>query len=98
VNFFVLEEVEAEVQEEREYYNREDEGLGERFVDEVLSTYRVIQSWPDVFKKLRGGYRQVGVKVFPHAVIFRVYKGDMYVVAVAPYRKRPYYWRHRKLA
>jgi hypothetical protein len=67
-------------------------------VDEVLSTYQLIRNWPDVFKKLRGGYRQVGVKVFPHSVIFRIYKGDIYVVAVAPYKKRPYYWRNRKLA
>jgi hypothetical protein len=97
MNFTILDAVNDEIEAERMYYNSKDAELGDRFVQEVIECFELIKAWPDVFKKLKGGYRQVGVKVFPHAVVYKIFKGDIYVVAVAPYKKHPYYWRSRKL-
>ena len=97
MKFIVLDAVDEEISADRIFYNTRDDGLGDRFVNEVIQTFELIQAWPYVFKKLKGGYRQVGVKVFPHAVIYKIFKDGIYVVAVAPYRKKPYYWRGRKV-
>ncbi len=93
----VLDEAEDEfVVDKREYESREP-GLGDRFAQAVDECFENIKSWPDVFKQLRGGYRQRGVKVFPYAVIYKVHNEAIYVIAIAPCRRRPYYWKRRRI-
>ena len=93
----VLDVADCEVAKEVRYYNSKSPGLGTRFVVAVNECFEIIKEWPGVYRALKGGYRCRGVKVFPHAVIYKVYNNVIYVVAVAPYRRRPYYWMRRKV-
>jgi hypothetical protein len=41
------------------------------------------------------GTRSVLVKGFPFSVVYRHTPDELLVVAIAPHRKRPYYWAQR---
>jgi hypothetical protein len=37
----------------------------------------------------------MGVKGFPFSVVYRASEAEVLVVAIAPHKKRPFYWQSR---
>ena len=93
----VLSVADREFDKEKKNYEKRLVGLGLRFAQAVDECYVNITQWPDVYRQLKGGYRQRGVRVFPYAVIYKVHQDVIYIIAIAPCRRRPYYWRRRKI-
>jgi toxin ParE1/3/4 len=86
----------AELQEQAVYYEERSEGLGERFVSQVEAAAGLAVSMPGIGSPYKHRTRRVFPKDFPFSVVYREFGETMVIVAVAAFRRRPGYWRHRK--
>ncbi len=76
-------------------YERQVEGLGFAFTDEVERTVELIQESPGIGSAVWQHYRRVFVRRFPYPVVYREFENKLFVVAVAHHRRRPNYLRVR---
>lgn len=88
---------EKELIEAAGYYERESEGLGADFLDEVTRCLQFACQFPKAVPTIDGSIRRLVVSRFPYSIFYRPLKnGDLRVLAVAHDRRIPKYWRKRK--
>jgi len=71
-----------------EYYDRQENGFGQRFETE---TDRAVLVCP----LRRGLYRRLNLRVFPYYIAYVVRESTLWIVAIAHSRRRPEYWIKR---
>ncbi len=86
----------AELLEEIRYYAGISPQLGERLANEIEQATRLASEFPDVGSPYKHGTRRVFPKKFPFSVIYVVRQSELYVLALAPFSRKPGYWRARK--
>jgi toxin ParE1/3/4 len=86
----------ADLQEQAVYYEERSEGLGERFIAQVEAAAGLAASMPGIGSPYKHRTRRVFPKDFPFSVVYREIGEALVIVAVAAFRRRPGYWRHRK--
>ncbi|MEI6231708.1 MAG: type II toxin-antitoxin system RelE/ParE family toxin [Planctomycetota bacterium] len=77
------------------WYNREQPGVGQRFIDEVQFTYEKIRERPTSWPSRGKGIRYCPVKDFPFNVVYTERPNTIWIVAVAHRSRRPDYWQMR---
>ena len=86
---------ELELLREVAYYAKARPGTGERFNAAVKHTVALAANHPLGGAPSRKETRTMRVKGFPFNVIYRPREKDILIVAIAPHRKRPFYWQSR---
>ncbi len=86
----------AELQEQATYYEERSPGLGLRFIAQVEAALQLAVAMPGAGSPYRHNTRRVFPKDFPHSVVYLVTEGHLVVLAVAPFRRKPGYWRSRR--
>lgn len=84
-----------ELREQAVYYEEHSAGLGQRFIAQVEAAVHLAASMPGIGSPYRHGTRRVFPKDFPHSVVYRETADVLVILAVAPFKRRPGYWRHR---
>jgi toxin ParE1/3/4 len=87
----------AEIEFLREvaYYSKARSGVGVRFQAAVESAVLRAATHPLGGAPSHKETRSFLVKGFPFSVVYRVSADEILIVAVAPHRKRPFYWSSR---
>jgi toxin ParE1/3/4 len=84
---------ERELAEAAGYYEKESQGLGERFLEEVRSSTLLLQRYPDAAPKVFGDVRRFTLPRFPHYLLYQIFGEDrLRVLAIAHQRRHPRYW------
>lgn len=86
----------AELQEQAVYYEDRSAGLGERFTAQVEAAVQLAASMPGIGSPYRYSTRRVFAKDFPHSIVYREATDALIILAVAPFKRKPDYWRRRK--
>lgn len=79
-----------------DWYETEQAGLGEEFLDELRATYHRVSDGPLAYQDLRSGVRQALVRRFPYAVYFAVEGEVIVVLAVLHVSRDPAEWQRRR--
>jgi len=82
-------EASIEVVEAYTYYEKELEGLGERFLQELDKIILDINLSPKGFKKFTENTRQIPMAVFPYVIIYEVIKKTLIIYAVFQTKQDP---------
>ena len=69
--------------------------LGEAFVDSLERALKLAREFPEMGSPYKYGTRRVFPKRFPHSLIYVHRNDEVYVVALAPFRRKPAYWKSR---
>ena len=89
----------AEVDAAALRYETEQSGLGQAFMVEISKAVTTIEesptSWPIVRKGRR--IRRFLLARFPFAILFQADGAGIVILAIAHTRRRPFYWRARRL-
>jgi toxin ParE1/3/4 len=85
-----------ELNEAAEFYDAEDPGLGDVFLDAIDRASRQIQAFPQSSPTSLGSLRTKVLSAFPFSVIYWITDEAIIVLAVAHHRRRPGYWRGRE--
>ena len=95
MSFLLLPEAQIELDEAYEWYALQADGLGERFLAEVVHSFGLIQQYPTAWHPLSTNTRRCRLKRFPYGVIYAVEAQDVIVIAVAHLHRKPGYWTTR---
>jgi len=91
-----LEEAEIELDEAIEYYNFTYPGLGDQFLEEILSTLNRIAKFPDAWHPLTPNIRRCQTKRFPYGLIYSNLDQEILIIAVSNLHRKPNHWANRK--
>lgn len=86
----------AELEAQAVFYEERSVGLGLRFTEQVEAAVILAQRMPGVGSAYRHGTRRVFPKDFPYSIVFQETAENLVILAVAPFRRKPGYWRGRK--
>ncbi|MGK6307100.1 type II toxin-antitoxin system RelE/ParE family toxin [Variovorax sp. DT-64] len=89
-------DAEVELTAEACFYEERAVALGERFIQEVQAAVQLAAAFPGIGSPYRYGTRRVFPKSFPFSIIYRELAADIVVLAIAPFPRKPGYWRQRK--
>lgn len=84
-----------ELQQEINYYSAISPVLALRLVNAVEAAVTRARSIPEIGSPYAHGTRRVFPRKFPFSVVYLEISDEIHVIAVAPFRRRPEYWRER---
>lgn len=84
-----------ELREAFDYYEQEQSGLGQRFLDDVEHARQRILQQPLGWHPLSPVFRRCRLRHFPYGLIYRVLGEVIEIIAVAHLHRAPEYWRDR---
>lgn len=90
-----LPEAEEEMLKAVFYYQAQAPGLGTRFLSEVKRAVKSITEFPNTWPILEDDLRRKLVKRFPYGILYRIEIQAIVIIAVAPLRRKPGYWKER---
>jgi|SRR5438876_12246043 len=90
-----LDAADFEFDEAIAYYNKERNGLGFEFADEVKQTIERIKNYPRAWTSLSKRARRCLVHRFPYSVIYEVRDDLLIIIAIQHNSRKPENWRSR---
>jgi plasmid stabilization system protein ParE len=90
-----LPQAEAELLHEVEYYSGNRSGAGVRFQAALEASVERASRHPLGGAPSPKDTRSMLVKGFPFSVVYRATDTEVLVVAIAPHKRRPAYWKSR---
>lgn len=96
MNVKFLDEAQFELDEAIEYYNNELEGLGDRFLREVINTIERIIEFPEAWHPLSENTRRCQTRHFPYGLIYSNLDNIILIISVSNLHREPNHWQDRK--
>ena len=90
-----IEPASIELDDAIEYYNLQSTGLGEKFLVEVLETIELISDFPQLWAQNTENTRKAVLRKYPFNLIYSLFEGKIYIIAVAHQNREPEYWIDR---
>lgn len=90
-----LPEADTEFQEQIRYYDEQAAGLGDKFIAQVEAAISHVREYPDSGAPVSRNLRKHVLRAFKHNLLYVNAPEEIIVIAVAPHRRRPRYWRRR---
>lgn len=69
-------------QEAYDWYEEQQQGLGELFLKELQRCFDKIEDWPLLYAKIKKDFRQIVLQTFPYVIVFEIIERDVIVYAV----------------
>ena len=77
------------------YYDSQQSGLGDEFLEEVVSVTDRILEMPLSWQSLSPNTRRCLLHRFPYALIYTLEEQEIVIVAVVHLHRKPEHWRGR---
>ena len=90
-------EARLELVHEVSYYTAISRQLGERFDLAIQDAASRAAEFPDIGSPYFYGTRRVLAKKFRFSVIYLTSDDEIFILAIAPFRRRPGYWGKRRM-
>ncbi|MCB1231359.1 MAG: type II toxin-antitoxin system RelE/ParE family toxin [Verrucomicrobiae bacterium] len=92
---FWFEEAQFDLSEQALYYELKQEGLGDRFIDQMEETLARIVQDPIRRRLFDGSHRKENFRNFPYALLYRIREDEIQIVAIMALERAPGYWKDR---
>lgn len=77
------------------FYEKQQQGLGKRYLESVQSAIHRIQLLPSSYQIIEKNIRRCRIDKFPFGVIFRERNECIDIIAVMHFKRNPDYWKTR---
>ena len=77
-----LEDAQVELDEAIDFYQNEHQGLGQKFLQEILNALERIANFPQAWHPLSDNTRRCQTRRFPYGVIYSVFQDEVLIIAV----------------
>jgi plasmid stabilization system protein ParE len=82
-----------EIETAADYYEKQEAGLGLRFVHELNHAIKFILQFPNAWSPVSKRARRCGLRRFPYNVIYSVQEDTVAIVTVVHQRRDPEKWQ-----
>ncbi len=86
---------EADLEDAAEWYEKQREGLGQEFLDDVLRAFETIAENPNLYPVVHRYTHRALVQKFPFGIYYRVEKDSIVVIAIMHGSRHPQRWKER---
>jgi plasmid stabilization system protein ParE len=86
----------TDIETARGWYERERQGLGDEFLDEVLTTVQSVLAMPEAYPVVKRQTRRALVHRFPYGLFYRVADETIIFVACFHTSRNPDLWKRRR--
>lgn len=90
-------EARAEIVHEVLYYNAVSGAQAERFIKAVEDAVALASEFPAMGTKYKHGTRRFYPQRFPFSLVYLDRPDEVYILALAPFARKPGYWRPRRM-
>lgn len=94
--FSIQDDANSELSDAANYYESWSPGLGRVFLDEFERAVQQILTFPHSCQLVNRTVRPKVLRRFPYSIMYSVKPDTIRILAIAPQRRRPLYWRGRK--
>jgi plasmid stabilization system protein ParE len=84
-----------ELREAGRYIEEQREGYGFRMLAAAQEKFDYLLQFPSSGKRTTGGARRLSIEGFPYYVVYVLRPDEIYIVAIAHYRREADYWLPR---
>jgi len=77
------------------WYEKQAQGLGDDFINELEIAYAAIVEFPDTWPLFQNGFRRFLLAKFPFSILYKQSNDTIYIVAVMHNSRKPNYWSER---
>jgi len=90
-NIIISIAAEADTRDAFSYYEDQQKGLGNRFLDELTAYYNKLKLHPTHYSFVSADktIRAIALKIFPYKIIYQIEGMEVYVYAVYHFRLNP---------
>ena len=88
-------DAETDIEEAATWYEKQRKGLGDEFLDEVLSAFETILDNPHMYAVVHRHTRRAIIHRFPFGIYYRIEEESLVVVAVMHGSRHPKRWQKR---
>ena len=88
-------EAEADIEEAATWYEAQREGLGDEFLNEMLSIFETISENPNLFPIVHRDSHRALIHRFPFGIYYRIEEESIVVVAIMHGSRHPRRWQKR---
>ena len=88
-------DAELDLEETAFWYEKQRDGLGDEFLDEIQVTLRLMAENPSMYSVVHRHTRRALIKRFPFGIYFRIEQNSIVVVAVMHGSRHPKRWQKR---
>ncbi len=85
-------EARLELQDAALFYERQQPGLGRKYLAAVASGLRQIERSPGTWRRLRGDLRRHLIRNFPYGIVYAEQGSEILIIAVMHCKRDPDYW------
>jgi len=89
------EDARLELLHEVRFYTSISHRLGERFDKAIRRAEVLAAEFPESGSPYKHGTRRIFPKKFPFSVVYTTYEAEVLILAIAPFKRKPGYWRTR---
>ena len=82
----------SEMEDTKEYYNLQQENLGDVFKQDFRNVVDRIHKFPKLYPIVMGDIRKCTLHRFPYNLFYAITEDVILVLAVANHHRKPYYW------
>ena len=88
-------DVATDIKNSYRWYEEQNAGLGEDFIEEVENSYQAIIDFPKAWAPFPYGFRRYLLSRFPYSIIYKIEEDTIYVVAIMHNSRKPGFWLER---
>jgi plasmid stabilization system protein ParE len=85
----------AEFYEHVAYFDQHSPTARNQFIAEVYEAVRRLCEHPEIGSRITKPVRRWVLQVFPYSVLYVNNTDEIVIIAIAPHKRRPGYWRKR---
>jgi plasmid stabilization system protein ParE len=84
-----------ELDDAKQFYEMEFEGLGKQFSEEIRKAAKRISEYPKAWSVQQGEIRKCLLHKFPYKLLYSIEPDHVFIIAVVHQHRKPYYWIDR---
>src|SRR5689334_14349994 len=88
-------EAEADIADSQAWYERQQEGLGDEFLERVGEVLKKVELMPELHRVIYHGVRRAQTRRFPFTVYYLIEADQVVVIGVFHSRRDPRVWKSR---
>jgi plasmid stabilization system protein ParE len=92
---YIRPEAEVDIEEAASWYEKQSEGLGYEFLNEVEKAYKTILENPSLYPAVYRDTHRTLIHRFPFGIFYRIEKGFIVIIAVMHGSRDPKRWKKR---
>jgi plasmid stabilization system protein ParE len=77
------------------WYEKQLQGLGDRFLLELEDGYSAIINFPNSWANSQYGFKRYILNKFPFSIIYKIINNQIMIISVMHNSRKPNYWQDR---